>query len=515
MNKKNVFAFAVALGMVIFGATNVLALNNGLARTPPMGFNTWNYFGCNGGNGHGRVNQALIDSIANAFVSQGMVAVGYQFVNIDDCWAEASRDNNGGMVASKTDFPNGLRPVVDYVHSKGLKLGIYSDVASKTCSGQMPGMSGHENQDADTFVAWGIDYIKVDWCSGTGGKSLASYLVIRNALNQAVTTMKPTVPTAHAVVFSLCNWGQDNTWTWADTVGNLWRTTGDITSQWGSMLGNMDQSETHYAYSCIGAWNDPDMMEVGIGDFTNAAMARSHFSLWCMMAAPLVTGTDVRAQSLSSATKTILTNSDAIGVDQDTLGGDTTLGIIQGRKVTTGNSEVWVKLLKGKTKSEYAILFFNRANTAPVSMSITTAQIASIGGDIASGKTYTVRDLWAHTNLANWTAGGTYTTPSTVPVNDVFMIRLMNNATSILPPLANIKVSEMRVQTGNERVIIQASERSGPVSVNLVNAKGVVVYSIHGAGPQCDIPTRGLARGLYFVNVISAKEQFTQKIILK
>ena len=513
MDKKKFFVFAVALGAIIFGATNVLALNNGLARTPPMGFNTWNYFNCQGGGGHGRVNQALIQAIADAFVSSGMAAVGYQYVNIDDCWAEASRNAAGGMVASHTDFPNGMKPVADYCHSKGVKLGIYSDVASKTCAQTMPGMSGHENQDADTFVAWGVDYIKVDWCSGTGGQSLASYTKVRNALTQAVGAMKPTVPTAHALVFSMCNWGQDNTWLWADSVGNLWRTTGDITSQWGSMLGNMDQNQAHYAYSRISSWNDPDMMEVGIGSFTNAAMSRSHFSLWCMMAAPLVTGTDVR--NMDATTKSILTNADAIAIDQDTLGGDMTLGAIQGRKVVTGNSEVWVKLLKGKTKSEYAILFFNRANTAATSMSVTTAQIASLGGDIATGKTYYVKDLWAHTNLASWPAGGTYTTPSPVPVNDVFMIRLMNNGTSILPPLASVKVSEMRVQRDGERVIVDAA-RSGPLSISMVNAKGEVVYSKHDIGPvQCGIPTRGLSRGLYLVNVQNADERFIQKVIVK
>jgi alpha-galactosidase len=514
MNKKSVFVFAVALCTFLCSATNILALNNGLARTPPMGFNTWNYFNCQGGGGHGRVNEALIKAIADAFVSQGLTAVGYQYVNIDDCWAEASRNTYGGMVASHTDFPNGMKTVADYCHTKGVKLGIYSDVAAQTCAKTMPGMSGHENQDADTFVAWGVDYIKVDWCQGTGGQSLSSYVKVRNALTQAVTAMKPTVPTAHPVVFSLCNWGQDNAWTWADSVGNLWRTTGDITNQWGSMLGNMDQNQSHYAYSRIGSWNDPDMMEVGIGNFTNAAMSRSHFSLWCMMAAPLVTGTDVRSPNLDATTKSILTNADAIAVDQDTLGGDNTMGIIQGRKVVTGNSEVWVKLLKGKTKSEYAMLFFNRANTAAASMSVTTTQIASVGGDIATGKVYGVRDLWAHTNLANWTAGGTYTTPSAVPVNDVFMIRL-TLPTDVLPPLASVKVSDLRVQPEGEQVIVQAAARSGPFSISLVNAKGAVMYSKNETGPLCSIPTRGLSRGLYFINVQTAKEQFAQKIILK
>jgi alpha-galactosidase len=259
------------------------------------------------------------------------------------------------------------------------------------------------------------------------------------------------------------------------------------------------------------------MMEIGYGDFqTNYAQARAHCSLWCMEAAPLIAGNDVR--NMSDSIKNILINSDVIAVDQDTLGGDTTMGIIQGRRVIgsngANNPEVWVKLLKGRVGSEYAVLFFNRSGSA-ASISVTTAQIASVGGDIASGKTYTVRDLWGKKDLSNWTAGGTYSTPSTVPSHDVFMIRLGVQGTGILPVLASVKVTDMNMQSTDQRVIVHAT-RSGPLTISLVNLMGKVVFSQHLAGSvDCSISTKALPRGLYIVNVKNALESFEQKVILK
>jgi alpha-galactosidase len=516
MSKKTVYAFAVAACTVILSATNVLALKNGLARTPPMGFNTWNYFGCKNGAGHGNVNEALMIGIADAFNSKGMTAVGYQFVNVDDGFALASRNASGGLVADPAYFPHGMKGCADSVHKRGLKFGVYTDVGTVTCatcygSCGFPGMLGHEQQDCDTFVAWGIDYVKIDFCCFSG-TAVTTYSMIRNCLAAAVTRMRPTVPTAHTILYSICNWGQQSPWAWGDSVGNLWRTTGDINNSWGSMLGNSDNSCTHYDRARIGSWNDPDMMEIGYGDFaTNYAQARAHMSLWCIQAAPLIAGNDVR--NMNATIQAILTNSDVIAVDQDTLRGDTTMGIIQGRRVVSGNSEVWVKLLRGRTGSEYAVLFFNRNNGGAVTISATTANIASVGGDIVTGKSYTVRDLWAHTNLANWTAGGTYTSPS-IPVHDVFMIRL-GMVSSILPPVASVKVTEMLVRPEGEKVVVHTA-RTGPLSVNLVNMKGAVVFTKRFTGPQdFSIPTSGMPRGLYFVNVQTAKERFAQKIILK
>jgi len=518
MNSKFLNAFGVVLCAIMVSFTQVMALNNGLARTPPMGFNTWNYFGCKNSGGHGDVNEALMKGIADAFISKGMKDVGYQYVNIDDGYAQANRDARGGLAIDTKYFPGGMRALADSIHKRGLKLGLYTDVGNVTCatcygSCGFPGMLNHEQQDCDTFVAWGIDYIKIDFCCFSG-TAVTTYSMIRDCLKKAVTRMLPTVPTAHPILFSICNWGNQNPWDWGDTVGNLWRTTNDINNSWGSMLGNSDNSQAHYNKARIAAWNDPDMMEIGYGDFaTNYARARAHFSLWCMEAAPLIAGNDVR--NMSATIQGILTNKDAIAIDQDTLGGDTTMGIIQGRRVVSGNSEVWVKLLKRKTTgSEYAVLLFNRGNSGAVSMSVTTAQIATVGGDIASGKTYAVRDVWGAKDLANWTAGGTYTSPAAVPVNDVFMMRL-SVPTNVLSPLASVKVTDMRVQSEGERVFVHAV-RSGPMTVKLVTLKGEAVFSQHLTGStDCSISTAGLPRGLYIVNVQNAMEQFEQKVFLK
>ena len=410
-----------------------------------------------------------------------------------------------------------MKGCADSVHKRGLKFGLYTDVGTVTCATcygtcGFPGLQGHEQQDCDTFVAWGIDYLKVDFCCFTG-TATTTYTLIRNCMAQAVINMKPTVPTAHTILFSICNWGNQNPWLWGDTMGNMWRTTTDINNSWGTMLSNSDNSCIHYDRSRIGSWNDPDMLEIGYGDFaTNYAQARAHFSLWCMQAAPLITGTDVR--NMSTTIQGILTNKDVIAVDQDSLGGDTTMGIIQGRRITSGNSEVWVKLLKGKIGSEYAVLFFNRNNSGAVSMNVTEAQIASVGGDITTNKSYAVKDLWGNSILGTWTANGTYTTPSTVPVHDVFMIRL-SLPVSILPPLASVKVTDMHVQAEGQRVMVH-SVRTGPLAITMVNLKGETVFTQHQTGPvDFSISTSGLPRGLYVVNVQNAMERFEQKIIVK
>jgi alpha-galactosidase len=515
--KRKLTVFTMVACVIMCSVANVFALKNGLARTPPMGFNTWNYFGCKNSSGHGAVNEALMIGIADAFNSKGMAAVGYQYVNVDDGYGLANRNGSHGLVADPTYFPHGMKACADSIHKRGLKFGLYTDVGTVTCatcygSCGFPGLSGFEQQDCDTFVAWGIDYLKVDFCCFSGD-AVSTYTKVRNCLTAAVTRMKPTVPTAHTILFSICNWGNQNPWNWGDTIGNLWRTTGDINNSWGSMQGNSDNSQSHYDKARIGSWNDPDMLEVGYGDFaTDYAQARAHFSLWCMQAAPLIAGNDVR--NMNTTIQGILTNKEAIAIDQDTLGGDTTMGIIQGRRIVSGNSEVWVKLLKGKKSSEYAVLFFNRGNSGAVSMSVTTAQIASVGGDIVSGKTYLEKNVWGTTALPNWTAGGTLTTPATVPVHDVCMIRL-SLPTKVVPTLASVKVTDTRVQSEGERVVVHLA-KSGAMAIRLVNLKGEVVYSHNQPGKlDCSISTKGLPRGMYVVHVQSATERCEQKIFLK
>ena len=516
MNKKSYYVFATVLGTIMASAMNIMALNNGHARTPPMGFNTWNYFGCKNSSGHGDVNEALMKGIADAFVSKGMKDVGYQYVNVDDGFALANRNASGGLVADPKYFPSGMKALSDYCHSKGVKFGLYTDVGNVTCATcygtcGFPGLLNHEQQDCDTFVAWGIDYIKVDFCC-FNGDAVSTYTKVRNCLTAAVTRMKPTVPDAHSICFSICNWGNQNPWNWGDTVGNLWRTTGDINNSWGSMLGNSDNSCIHYDKARIGSWNDPDMLEVGYGDFaTNYAQARAHFSLWCIQAAPLIAGNDVR--NMSASIQDILTNKDAIAIDQDTLGGDMTMGIIQGRRIVSGNSEVWVKLLKGKKQSEYAVLFFNRNNSGAVSMNVTTQQIAQVGGDIANGNTYKVRDIWGKKDLADWTAGGTYTTPATVPVHDVFMIRLSLPGVSVA---TDIKTVAEKIRFDIDKKIIVKVVKSSPVTISMVDLKGAVVFSKRTAGAgDYSISTSGIRNGVYLIKVRSGSETFVQRVMLK
>jgi alpha-galactosidase len=516
MNKTGTLMIVGLLALFGAGSTsNLYALNNGLARTPPMGFNTWNYFGCN------NITDSLMRGVADMFISKGLKDAGYKYVNIDDCWALVSRNSSGGLVPKTNAFPKGMRSLADYIHSMGLKIGIYTDVGSSTCATcynssnpqGLPGLLDHEQQDCDTFVAWGIDYVKVDFCCHDNRPASQQYAKVRTCLTNAVTRMKATVPDAHPIVYSICNWGQEKPWEWGDSVGNLWRTTNDINSSWARVLSNLDSTQLFRNYARIGSWNDPDMMEVGIGDFkSNYARARAHFSLWCMLAAPLITGVDLK--SMDATIQSILTNTDAIAIDQDTLGGDTTMGIIQGKKIVSGNSEVWAKLLKGKTGSEYAVLFFNRGNSGSVSMNITTEQIKQVGGDIANGQKYKVRDVWGKKDLDDWTAGGTFTSPAQIGVNDVFMMRLSIPPVKIMPQIANVKVTNTNVLSEGQRILIQ-SKKTGAFTVRIVNLKGGVVYLQRMDGSRdCSIPTTGFSRGLYIVNVQNASEHLDQKIYL-
>jgi alpha-galactosidase len=352
-----------------------------LAPTPPMGWNSWNHFACD-------VNEQTIRETADAMVSSGMRDAGYRYVVIDDCW-QVSRDNAGTLVADPQRFPHGIKALADYVHSKGLLFGIYTDAGTNTCQGR-PGTLGHEVQDARTFAAWGVDYVKEDWCHARGLDAPTQYRKFRDALTH----------TGRPIVLSLCEWGYNQPWDWAPKIGQLWRTTDDIEDRWGSMLSNLDQSAQHAAVAGPGHWNDPDMLEVGNGGMTDDEY-RAHFSLWAVMAAPLIAGNDLR--SMSDATRAILTNHEVIAVDQDTLGA-------QGMLVSEGppDLQVWAKPLRDGSR---AILLFNRSDT---SAKITASfHRAGLYGDSA-----TVHDLWSHQDLG--TFGGSFAT--TVAPHGVVMI---------------------------------------------------------------------------------------------
>jgi len=333
-----------------------------LAATPPMGFNTWNRFGCN-------VSDTLVRSMADAMVSSGMRDAGYRYVVIDDCW-QVDRDSTGRILADAERFPNGMKALADYVHEQGLEFGIYTDAGRKTCQGR-PGSYGHEDEDARTYAAWGVDYVKVDWCHADSLNAPERYTIVRDAFRKSGRPM----------VLSICEWGQNDPWEWADTVGQLWRTTSDIYDGWQSVLWIADANNEHQAVAGPGHWNDPDMLEVGNGGMTLDEY-RAHFSLWATMAAPLMAGNDLR--HMSPDIRDILTNKEVIAVDQDSLG-------VQGRVVLDRGYgvQVWAKPL---ADASTAVTVFNqRADSA--NAYVRWADVA-----LASGPA-TVRDLWAHEDL--------------------------------------------------------------------------------------------------------------------
>ena len=325
--KKSVLLVVAALLFISVSAQKF----EQLAKTPPMGWNSWNKFGCN-------VSEVMIMGIADAMVSSGMKDAGYQYIVIDDCW-QVSRDETGEIVVDKDRFPHGMKYVADYVHSKGLKFGIYSCAGSRTCAGR-PGGLGHEYQDARTYAAYGVDYLKYDWCNSSTQEAKSSYANMRDALYKA----------GRPIVFSLCEWGQNKPWEWASTVGQLWRTTGDISDNWNSMIGIFDKQKDIARYAGPSGWNDPDMLEVGNGGMTFEEY-KTHFSLWCMLAAPLLAGNDLA--TITPETKSILMNKEMIAVNQDTLGVQATC------YRDNGDYQIWVK---GLSNNEKAICLLNKGD---------------------------------------------------------------------------------------------------------------------------------------------------------
>ncbi|MFB9238650.1 ricin-type beta-trefoil lectin domain protein [Plantactinospora siamensis] len=372
------------------------ALGNGLALTPPMGWNDWNAYGCN-------VSETLVKQTADKIVSAGLAAAGYQYVNIDDCWMQHSRDGSGNLQPDYAKFPDGISGTAAYVHSKGLKLGIYEDAGTATCAGY-PGSLGHETQDARQFAAWGVDYLKYDNCNNNGSSTTQQYIQRYSAMRDALAA------TGRPIVYSICEWGVNAPWTWAGDVGNLWRTTGDIGANYNSMLSIFHQNVGLDAYAKPGAWNDPDMLEVGNG--MSATEDRSHFSLWAEMAAPLLAGNNL--VNASYTTLSILGNRDVIAVDQDSLGR-------QGRMVSSsGGLDVLAKPLSNGDVS--VVLFNENSGTATIS---TTA--AAIGKSGASS--YALKDLWSGA-----TSSTTGTISASVPGHGVVMYRVSGGTTGTPSP---------------------------------------------------------------------------------
>jgi alpha-galactosidase len=370
-----------------------------IAATPPLGWNSWNTFGCN-------ISESLIQATADAMVSSGMHAAGFDYVNLDDCWMNG-RDASGNLQWNASKFPSGIPALATYVHGKGLKLGIYETPNTITCVGLYGGIShsvavgslGHEAQDAHTFASWDVDYLKYDLCQGQS----SSFAVMRDALRAAGRPIvysinpgngsgcPPTGPTTSTCGLDL------------PSIANLWRIAFDINASWSSITGLIDQDAPLSAYAGPGHWNDPDMLEVGNGSLTDDEN-KSHLSMWAMLAAPLLAGNDLR--SMSASTTTILTNAEVIAVDQDPLGH-------QGQLMATPQSglQVWSKTLSGDNVRAVALL--NR-NGSSASISVKFM-------DVGLSSEASVRDLWQHADLG--TFNGSYTAMN-VPSHGVVMLRI-------------------------------------------------------------------------------------------
>jgi alpha-galactosidase len=377
------------------------AAADGLALTPPMGWYPWNIFG------EEPQNEKLIREIADAVVASGMKDAGYAYVGPDEgiCF---SRGADGKLTSNLQRYPSGLRGLGDYIHSLGLKYALYTDAGSKTCSGAMPGTNGHETEDMRAFAEWRADYIKIDWCNSAGQDIVRSYSLLGKAQRAA----------GRPVVHSLCSWGEGYPWRWAGAIGHMWRTTSDICgpgrADWGRAVRIAMANERLADYAGPGRWNDPDMMIVGMNGLSDA-QNRTLFSLWCLMASPLMAGNDVRG--MTPETIATLTNLEAIAVNQDPLG-------VQGRIVwDDGNISLWAAkpLFDG---SRAALLFYQGKYKAE--QKILWREI----GFQAEDSLY-VRDLWKHETTGPFKEGATVAAGP----NEVAFIRVSKTSEFPIPPI--------------------------------------------------------------------------------
>ena len=374
------------------------SLYRSLAATPPMGWNSWNKFGCN-------VSEKLIKEIADAMAASGMADAGYEYIVIDDCW-QVERDADGNIVPDPERFPSGMKALADYIHDLGLKFGVYSCAGSLTCQGR-PGSKGHQFQDALQYAKWGVDYLKYDWCSNDGQNAKAAYQTMSEAIKAS----------GRPIVLSICEWGENKPWEWGEGIGHLWRVTPDIRAcydcafDWGGVgvLQCIDAAADLYPYAGPGHWNDAEMLEVGNGELTWDESV-THFSMWCMLAAPLMSGNDLR--EMDYKTLQILTNKEVIAVNQDPLGKQ---GI---RFMDMGDQEIWAKPL---ANGEIAVCFLNRsANIWNLDYNWLN-QTMYFARDINfRKKEYTVRDLWAHKDLGT----SKDRLKAAIPGHGVLMVRL-------------------------------------------------------------------------------------------
>ncbi len=375
-----------------------------LAETPPMGWSSWNIFQVS-------IDENTIKEVADAMVTSGLCEAGYTYLNLDDGWQATQRDESGNLQADSEKFPSGIKSLIDYIHYKGLKFGIYSCAGPQTCAGY-PGSRGYEYQDARQFANWGVDFLKYDWCHTKNIVAQEAYSTMSKALEAA----------KRPILFSMCEWGQNEPWKWGKEIAHMWRTTGDIWLSFNdtiqpfafktySVLQIIDLQHGLRHYAGPGHWNDLDMLEVGNGLTENED--RAHFTMWCMLASPLILGNDVR--QMSESTKKILLNTEVIDIDQDPL-------CIPGfRHMTDGELEFWFKPL---SHDEWAFCILNRSTKEREY--IIEWQDFNLYDTIAkkslnfTDDTYTLRNLWTHK-----AEGDTQKNKKiTIPGNDVILYRL-------------------------------------------------------------------------------------------
>jgi alpha-galactosidase len=443
----------VALALVVAAAALVpvttgqpaQALENGLARTPPMGFNNWNAVRCN-------VNEAFMKRIADFIhtrVIEGMTLQqrGYTYVNIDDCWAMPSRDASGNLVVNRSKFPSGIDGLATYVHNQGLKLGIYADSGSRTCDRNgFPGSFGHERVDALQWARWKVDFMKYDNCNQPPGdnmeKTVARYTAMRDALLAAEQQ------TGQKILYSICQKGDNgiSPFPWSPDVGNMWRTTSDIRPEWSRLKFIIGRNIPLHQWAKPGAWNDPDMLEIGNGTLTQTE-ERTQFSMWSIMAAPLLIGTDLT--QASAADLAILANSDAIAVNQDPLGR-------QGRQIS--NTSGRRVLAKPLANGDIAVALYNETDaTATI-----TTSASAIG--MPSAASYTLKDLWSK---ASRTTTGTIS--ASVPAHGTVLYRVSRaGAPGNRHEAENATISQGTVES-------QHTGFSGSGYVNYTNVAGSYV----------------------------------------
>ncbi|MGP1378074.1 MAG: glycoside hydrolase family 27 protein [Prevotella veroralis] len=406
MNRRFLLTILLLLLLPVIGRAQT---RESLSLTPQMGWSSWNKF-------QGNIDEDIIKSIADAMVASGLKDAGYTYINIDDCW-HGKRDADGFIQADPKHFPHGIKALADYVHSRGLKLGIYSDAGSETCSGR-PGSLGHEYQDALQYARWEVDYLKYDWCNTTNVNAQGAYQLMRDALQAG----------GRPIFFSMCEWGDNHPWRWAKGIGDSWRIGPDIWCSFDStrvfptyiqcsVIDCINRNDSLRSYAGPGHWNDPDMLEVGNG--LSANQDRAHFTMWCMMASPLILGNDVR--NMSDETKAILTNRDLIAIDQDKLG-------VQGlRFLIREGLEYWFKPL---SNGDWAMTIFNPTRQ-PLSCSLNWQDFNLTDEEVSKRSTafdqnvYKIKNLWTGRMEGKTTLKSKIKCKVSVPAQDVITYRLI------------------------------------------------------------------------------------------